>query len=88
MLSAVTRGLRLLPEYGEGSPVWTDRGRMLAPALGISTSLWRELLDWQSEAYDEAWAGPDRSGEEWDEAGRRLAARLAEETGLPVEYVP
>jgi hypothetical protein len=61
---------------------------MLAPGLGISASLWRELLDWQAEAYDEAWAGPDRSEEEWDETGKRLASRLAEETGLPVEYVP
>jgi hypothetical protein len=50
MLYGVTRGLRLLPDYGEGSPVCPE--------------------------------------DEWDEEGKRLASRLAAETGQPVEYMP
>lgn len=84
----MTPGLRLLPEYGEGSPVWLPSGRLMRPELGISDTLWRELLDWQAEAYDERWTGPDRSDDEWDEQGKRLASRLAAETGQPVKYVP
>jgi hypothetical protein len=60
----------------------------MRPELGISDSLWRELLDWQAEAYDEGWSGVDRAEDEWDEAGKRLATRLEADTGLPVEYVP
>jgi hypothetical protein len=35
------------------------------PDLGISDSLWRKLLDWQAEAYDERRTGDDRSEDDW-----------------------
>lgn len=60
----------------------------MQPGLGISDSLWQELLDWQAEAYDERWTGANRSEDDWDREGKRLATRLAAETGRPVEYVP
>jgi hypothetical protein len=69
--------------------VWGEWGRLEVRQLGISESLWQELLDWQAESYDAAhYTGPQRSEEEWDEAGKRLATRLAAETGRPVEYMP
>ena len=55
-------------------------------AAGIKLEV--RFYRWQAEAYDEGWSGVDRSEDDWDEAGKRLATRLEAETGQPVEYVP
>ena len=68
--------------------MWSPSGRLMCPPLGISESLWRDLLDWQAEAYNEHWTEADRSEDEWDQERNRLAIRLAAETGRPIEYVP
>ena len=74
--------------------------RFLTAGLGFAQSDWIEteiaagielevrFYHWQAEAYDEGWSGVDRSEDDWDEAGKRLATRLEAETGQPVEYVP
>jgi hypothetical protein len=53
--------------------------------LGLSDSLRQALIEWQAEGCGYEGADVDRSEDEFERAGARLAARLAAETGLPVD---
>jgi hypothetical protein len=53
--------------------------------LHISDALRADLIAWRNEALDSSDEGAELSEEEWEAEGRRLAARLAQETGRRVD---
>jgi hypothetical protein len=77
--------LRLFPDYGDESPVWSRKGRVELATLGLSEALREALVDWQTEALDPLHPLASQAERAWDSAGRRLAIRLAHETGCTVE---
>ena len=77
--------LRLFPDYGAESPVWS-RGRLVPfSQLRISDALGADLIAWRNEALDPSDERAECSEEEWESEARQLAARLAEETGRRVD---
>ncbi len=77
--------LRLFPDDGAESPVWSRLGRVPLSQLAISESLAADLMAWQEEALDPLHPLADRSEDEWEADGRILAARLIQETGRQVD---
>lgn len=77
--------LRLFPDYGAETPIWSRYGMVPFSCLAISPELCAELIAWKDEALDPSHPLAERSEEAWEAAGRLLAARLAEETGLDVD---
>ncbi len=77
--------LRLFPDYGAESPVWSRRGMVPFGQLHISDALRGDLIAWRNESLDSSDERAERSEEEWEAEGRELAARLAKETGLRVD---
>jgi hypothetical protein len=78
--------LRLLPDYGAESPVWSRHGMVPLSRIAISEALRADLIAWNEEALDPSHALARRSDEEWEADGRTLAARLSDETGLEVVF--
>lgn len=76
--------LRLFPEEGAESPIWSDGGNVSFDQVRISDSLRIALINWSNEALDAGHPDAARSEDEWEAEGRLLAARLQEETGAPV----
>jgi hypothetical protein len=77
--------LRLFPDYCAESPIWSRYGLVPFSHLAISPELRADLTAWKDEALDPSHPLATRSEKEWKAAGRLLAARLAEETGLKVD---
>ncbi len=80
--------LRLFPDYGAESPVWSRRGNIPFRRLSISDELRSDLIGWRDEALEPSHQVPRRTEEEWEAAGRLLAVRLAKETGCAVHLEP
>ena len=76
--------LRLLPEYGSESSVWSSAGPVSLEDLGICESLRAALVDWQNEALNASHSRALRTEAEWEADGRALSERLSAETGQPV----
>ncbi len=76
--------LRLFPDYGAESPVWSQEGLVPFSELQISDALRADLIAWRNEALDPGSERARRSEEHWEAEGQLLAARLAHETGLSV----
>lgn len=74
---AVRNRLRLFPDYGAETPVWSRGGVVSFSQLKITDALRLDLIAWQNEALDPSDERAERSEEEWAAEGRLLAARLA-----------
>jgi hypothetical protein len=84
-MTNVRERLRLFPDYGAETPIWSKYGMVSFDQLGISESLRAALVDWQNEGLDPAHLRAGRSEDDWEADGRVLAQRLSEETGAPVD---
>lgn len=62
---AVRDRLRLFPDYGAETPVWSRRGMVSFNQLKITDSLRADLVAWQKEALDASDERAERSEEEW-----------------------
>jgi predicted dienelactone hydrolase len=71
--------LRLFPDYGGDSPVWSSAGRVPLDELRISVELVVALRAWQRENEESG-----GSEEEYEAEGHRLAEWLERETGVNV----
>lgn len=71
----VRNRLRLFPDYGAESPVWSDRGMVSFSQLAISEALRADLIAWQAEGLDSSHPLALRSEEAWETEGRLLASR-------------
>lgn len=81
------RSLRLYPDYGSDSPVWSSDGRVALPQLHISAALADALRAWQVEGLEgqgDPGQDEEKSEEEYAREGQRLADWLSRETGFDV----
>lgn len=77
--------LRLFPDYGAETPVWSRDGMVSFSRLKISDALRADLISWQNEALNRSDERAARDADQWEAEGRLLAARLTEETGPCVD---
>lgn len=84
----MVKRLRLFPDYGAETPVWSERGQVSFAQLNISDALREALIAWQREALDTEHPRAGRGEEGWLADGLVLAERLSEEIGLPVDLDP